>query len=63
MKNSFLGQLNVQLWDRDIVSSNNIIGEHNIDLYPWFLMAYHKDREIKPFQVTWNPGKPFLAHI
>merc|ERR1712070_1354220 len=46
----FLGQLNVQLWDRDIVSSNNIIGEHNIDLYPWFLMAYHKDREIKPFQ-------------
>merc|ERR1712054_408964 len=50
VKNPLYGRLNVQMWNRDIISSNDIISEYGIDLYPWFLLAYHREDTVLPFQ-------------
>lgn len=50
LKSPMLGTLNVQMWDRDIFSANDIISEYNIDLYPWYLKAYHRETEVRPFK-------------
>lgn len=45
-----MGRLRVQLWDRDIVKSNEIIGSGSYNLYDWLLMAYHRGKEVLPFK-------------
>ena len=44
-------RLTVQLWDFDVLTANDIVAERQIDLYQWFLMAYHSEREVQPFKV------------
>ncbi|EGB09875.1 hypothetical protein AURANDRAFT_14730, partial [Aureococcus anophagefferens] len=39
-----LGRLNVQLWDKDIIKWNDIIGQSQLDLYRWLLKAYRENR-------------------
>jgi hypothetical protein len=43
------GRLVIQLWDQDIVKWNEIVGEAQVDLYQWFLKAYHEKRAIGVF--------------
>ncbi|CAN0440712.1 unnamed protein product, partial [Ectocarpus sp. 8 AP-2014] len=31
------GRMVLQMWDRDVLSANDIIAETSIDLYRWFL--------------------------
>ena len=39
-KSSLFHRLHIQLWDRDIVSSNDCIGEHVLDLSPWLQRCF-----------------------
>ncbi|KAH8094261.1 hypothetical protein JL720_4254 [Aureococcus anophagefferens] len=41
-----MGRLNIQLWDQDIIKWNDVIGECQVDLYRWFLKAYHEKRSV-----------------
>uniref|UniRef100_A0A7S2M9Y3 C2 domain-containing protein n=1 Tax=Octactis speculum TaxID=3111310 RepID=A0A7S2M9Y3_9STRA len=50
LKNPLEGSLSIQLWDKDILTADEIIGEMNLDIYPWLLMAYHRDGEVAPFK-------------
>mmetsp|Transcript_3699 Transcript_3699/g.10922 ORF Transcript_3699/g.10922 Transcript_3699/m.10922 type:complete len:1377 (-) Transcript_3699:822-4952(-) len=43
------GRLVIQLWDQDIVKWNEVVGETQVDLYKWFLKAYHERRAISIF--------------
>ncbi|KAJ8603740.1 hypothetical protein CTAYLR_000260 [Chrysophaeum taylorii] len=45
------GRLNVQLWDQDIIKWNDVIGDAQIDLYRWFLKAYHEKRSVNMFKL------------
>ncbi|KAH8059008.1 hypothetical protein JL722_5555 [Aureococcus anophagefferens] len=44
-----LGRLNVQLWDKDIIKWNDIIGQSQLDLYRWLLKAYRENRAVNVF--------------
>jgi len=44
------GRLVVQLWDQDIIKWNEVVGDAQIDLYRWFLKAYHEKRAINIFK-------------
>ncbi|CBN80088.1 conserved unknown protein [Ectocarpus siliculosus] len=52
------GRMVLQMWDRDVLSANDIIAETSIDLYRWFLKAEvlasegWKGRRGRPAQVT-----------
>ena len=45
-----LGRLNVQLWDKDIIKWNDIIGQSQLDLYRWLLKAYRENRSVNVFK-------------
>lgn len=51
LKDPLQGRLTVQLWDFDVVTSNDIVAERHIDLYQWLLMAYHTEKVVLPFKV------------
>jgi hypothetical protein len=51
LKDPLQGRLTVQMWDFDVLTSNDIVAERHIDLYQWLLMAYHSEREVQPFKV------------
>ena len=36
------GRLRVQLWERNIFTSNEIVGENSINLYDWLMLAYKR---------------------
>lgn len=40
----------MQLWDQDIIKWNQVVGDAQIDLYRWFLKAYHEKRAINIFK-------------
>lgn len=44
------GRLHLQLWDKDIVKWNDVIGETQIDLYKWLQKAYRRDETVLPFK-------------
>lgn len=44
------GRLVVQLWDQDIIKWNEVLGDAQVDLYRWFLKAYHEKRVINIFK-------------
>lgn len=44
------GRLTVQLWDQDILKWNDVVGEAQLDLYKWFLKAYHLGRSVQVFK-------------
>ncbi|CAN0166928.1 unnamed protein product [Ascophyllum nodosum] len=56
------GRLVFQMWDRDVLSPNNIIAETSINLYKWFLKAYREQQSIKPYMVIKNARKK-KAHV
>ncbi|TYZ61881.1 hypothetical protein PybrP1_005152 [[Pythium] brassicae (nom. inval.)] len=43
------GRLHVQLWDKDVLKWNDLIGEAQLDLYKWLRRAYETDRVVAPF--------------
>jgi hypothetical protein len=43
------GRLVVQLWDQDIIKWNEVVGETQVDLYQWFLKAYHEKRALSVY--------------
>lgn len=44
------GRLHVQLWDKDIVKWNDVLGETQIDLYKWLEKAYRRNETVLPFK-------------
>jgi len=46
------GRLSMQLWDQDIIKWNDVIGESEVDLYKFFLKAYHEKRSINVFSLV-----------
>ncbi|CAM9964229.1 unnamed protein product, partial [Hapterophycus canaliculatus] len=50
-----------QMWDRDVLSANDIIAETSIDLYRWFLKVYREQRSTKPFLVI-KEARKHKAH-
>mmetsp|Transcript_9637 Transcript_9637/g.30891 ORF Transcript_9637/g.30891 Transcript_9637/m.30891 type:complete len:1963 (-) Transcript_9637:92-5980(-) len=45
------GRLTLQLWDQDVIKWNDVIGDAQIDLYRWFLKAYHEKRSVNIFKI------------
>lgn len=43
------GRLHVQLWDKDVLKWNDLIGEAQLDLYKWIRRAYESNRIVAPF--------------
>jgi|TARA_B100001121_G_scaffold262551_1_gene242949 hypothetical protein len=44
------GRLMLQLWDQDVIKWNEVIGDTQVDLYRWFLKAYHEQRVVNVFK-------------
>jgi hypothetical protein len=40
----------LQLWDQDVIKWNEVIGDTQVDLYRWFLKAYHEQRVVNVFK-------------
>ncbi len=41
----------MQVWERNLITSNTIIGIHTINLYEWLMLTYKRiGVEVKPFQ-------------
>lgn len=49
IKNREMGRLRVQCWDWDLFGDGDLIGESSVDLYDWFLKAYHTPNGISIF--------------
>ena len=45
-----LGRLNIQLWDKDIIKWNDVIGSTQLDLYRWLLKAFAGPRGTERFR-------------
>lgn len=43
------GRLHIQLWDKDVLKWNDILGEAQLDLYKWIRRAYESNRIVAPF--------------
>lgn len=43
------GRLHIQLWDKDVLKWNDILGEAQLDLYKWIRRAYENNRVVTPF--------------
>lgn len=43
------GRLHIQLWDKDVLKWNDILGEAQLDLYKWIRRAYENNRVVSPF--------------
>eukprot|EP00596_Hydrurales_sp_CCMP1899_P004949 CAMPEP_0119051930 /NCGR_PEP_ID=MMETSP1177-20130426/73383_1 /TAXON_ID=2985 /ORGANISM="Ochromonas sp, Strain CCMP1899" /LENGTH=1845 /DNA_ID=CAMNT_0007031303 /DNA_START=346 /DNA_END=5881 /DNA_ORIENTATION=+ len=51
IKTRELGRLRIQLFERNITRSNQIIGEATVDIYDWLMLAYHRQEQpVYPFQ-------------
>ena len=51
MKTRELGRLRVQMWERNIIRSNQIIGEATVDIYDWLMLTYHRQEQpVYPFK-------------
>eukprot|EP00633_Aureoumbra_lagunensis_P005480 CAMPEP_0197308502 /NCGR_PEP_ID=MMETSP0891-20130614/6865_1 /TAXON_ID=44058 ORGANISM="Aureoumbra lagunensis, Strain CCMP1510" /NCGR_SAMPLE_ID=MMETSP0891 /ASSEMBLY_ACC=CAM_ASM_000534 /LENGTH=1990 /DNA_ID=CAMNT_0042792899 /DNA_START=20 /DNA_END=5992 /DNA_ORIENTATION=+ len=55
------GRLAIQLWDQDILKWNDVIGENEIDLYKFFLKAYHEKRTVNVFKLINDAREKKLA--
>lgn len=45
------GRLKIQMWERNIITSNEIIGENTVNLYDWFMLCYKRvGQPVFPFQ-------------
>ncbi|TMW65611.1 hypothetical protein Poli38472_008253 [Pythium oligandrum] len=49
MRTPELARLHVQLWDRDVIKWNDVLGEAQLDLYKWLRRAYETNRTVTPF--------------
>ncbi|OQR94853.1 dysferlin-like protein [Achlya hypogyna] len=47
-----LARLHVQLWEKDLLKWQDIIGGTELDLYRWLQIAYHENRSVLPFKET-----------
>jgi hypothetical protein len=51
IKSREIGRLKVQAWERNLITPNMIIGEGSIELFDWFMLAYHRQEQtILPFK-------------
>ncbi|OWZ19250.1 Dysferlin [Phytophthora megakarya] len=48
-KSPEFARLHIQLWDKDIVKWNDVLGEAQLDLYKWLRRAYETNRSVAPF--------------
>ncbi|KAG7392136.1 hypothetical protein PHYBOEH_006472 [Phytophthora boehmeriae] len=44
-----LSRLHIQLWDKDVLKWNDVLGEAQLDLYKWLRRAYETNRSVSPF--------------
>ncbi|KAG4057508.1 hypothetical protein PC123_g7472 [Phytophthora cactorum] len=44
-----LARLHIQLWDKDVLKWNDVLGEAQLDLYKWLRRAYETNRSVAPF--------------
>ncbi|GMF17109.1 unnamed protein product [Phytophthora fragariaefolia] len=42
-------RLHIQLWDKDVLKWNDVLGEAQLDLYKWLRRAYETNRSVAPF--------------
>lgn len=49
LRTSEFGRLHIQLWDKDVLKWNDIVGEAQLDLYKWIRRAYENNRIVSPF--------------
>ncbi|OQS05760.1 dysferlin [Thraustotheca clavata] len=49
MKPEF-ARLHIQLWEKDLLKWQDIIGGTELDLYRWFQIAYYENRTVMPFK-------------
>lgn len=49
LRTAEFGRLHIQLWDKDIIKWNDVIGEAQLDLYKWIRRAYDENRIVSPF--------------
>jgi hypothetical protein len=46
-----LGKLKIQMWERNVITSNTIVGESFVSLYDWFMLAYRRQTSgVSPFK-------------
>lgn len=50
MKQPEYARLMIQMWEQDIVSSDDIVGESSLDMYRWMMLAYQEHRRVNIFQ-------------
>eukprot|EP01038_Epipyxis_sp_PR26KG_P011587 gene11587-15520_t len=41
-----LGRLQIQLWNQSVITSNEVVGAHTIDLYDWLMLCYYRQTEV-----------------
>ncbi|KAH7460642.1 Myoferlin [Phytophthora ramorum] len=44
-----MARLHIQLWDKDVLKWNDVLGEAQLDLYKWLRRAYETNRSMAPF--------------
>ncbi|KAG1713540.1 hypothetical protein DVH05_001327 [Phytophthora capsici] len=44
-----MARLHLQLWDKDVLKWNDVLGEAQLDLYKWLRRAYETNRSVSPF--------------
>ncbi|KAK1944253.1 Myoferlin [Phytophthora citrophthora] len=44
-----MARLHLQLWDKDVLKWNDVLGEAQLDLYKWLRRAYETNRSVAPF--------------
>jgi hypothetical protein len=49
LRTAEFGRLHIQLWDKDVLKWNDMIGEAQLDLYKWIRRAYEANRSVSPF--------------
>jgi hypothetical protein len=45
-----MARLRIQLWDRDLLKSNELIGSASVNLFDWLLLVYHRNETLYPFK-------------
>lgn len=50
LRTAEFGRLHIQLWDKDVLKWNDMVGEAQLDLYKWLRRAYATDRVVAPFE-------------
>ncbi|KAG7387141.1 hypothetical protein PHYPSEUDO_014661 [Phytophthora pseudosyringae] len=44
-----LARLHIQLWDKDVMKWNDVLGEAQLDLYKWLRRSYETNTSVAPF--------------